>query len=171
MTEITLRPTADGYISEMWYGYANVSDDSDSTFIYKTNSTGWVRSAFSTLMSIPHNVTISKVEVKYRWRRAVSYNNPVNCKAFIRLGGTNYDAPQRTTSSASFVDQTETWAQNPATLTTWDRSDLNSMEFGVYGSPNHTKGGIYISEIYLIVTFFESAPFESAPMGGGAIMF
>ena len=165
MTEITLRPTADGYISEMYYGYAEVSDDSDSTYIFRSYSTDWFRSAFSTLMSIPHNATISKVEVKYRWRKG-SYDNPVNCKAFIRLGGTNYDAPQRTTSSTSYVDQTETWAQNPATLTTWDRSDLNSMEFGVYGSPNHTKGQINISEIYLIVTF------ESAPMGGAsAIMF
>jgi len=137
------------------YGHQCVSDNSDSTYVYKNLLSAWYHDSYECDFSeIPPGAIINSIKV---YGRVKQVRVDTRFKLGFCIGGTLYLGDQLDPdSSFGWFDQT--WLQNPAASRSWTYSDLSDIEVAV-SSYNYAQ----ISELYMIVNY--------TPKKKGALMF
>jgi len=159
--QVTRVPTANGGCTD-WSGnvpfYQQVDDpvgssDDDSTYIEGNVLNG--RASFSkAVVGLDSPGQVVKVSVVLRARKEGGATGKL--KAFVRIGGVNYDGSGELTLTTSYANLTETWTVNPATAQPWALSEVNGLEIGVLTSEASDYGypyNIRCTQIYLVVDY------------------
>lgn len=155
MTELSQRPTGDGSVNEITGGYADVSDDSDSTKLSTSSLFSYVTDLFTfadPADSIPEGATIDSVQLILRV--ASESGGTAGYKGALKIGSTVY------ASSGGFAGSTPTnytvsWALNPATGSAWLRSELN-IEAGVQLTSVVSGKSAYCYEVWRKINYTEA---------------
>lgn len=124
------------------------SSDGSTTYIYRTANTYAVDTYnFATpsetgqIASIAVHALVCSAGYKTTYQKLALY-----------IGSTVYYGSEKSTSSISFSEISETWETNPADSGAWDWSDLTDLQFGIA-----LKGtGTYLAactRIWLVITY------------------
>jgi hypothetical protein len=149
----TLRPNAAGDKSQFSCSgtpHEAVSDQSDTTYIYKGGS-----SNLTHLFNIPSMnaaSAIAKITV-YARAKQTDLSDGIYIEIKDSLGHTNSSA--RMNISDSWVTKSKEWATNPETTSAWTDEEINGLQIGVTGASvlYGASGYIQVSEIYIVVDY------------------
>ena len=123
----TFDPISAGFHTGWEGDFNSVVNPYDGRFIYAGAADlreSWVHSAYAGPGS---PTSIRAVVAKLTGDRGGS--GPQNVAPFLRIGGTDYDAPSVPLDYR--FKQLGVWAQNPATSSPWTAADLAALEAGV----------------------------------------
>jgi len=146
-----LRPDADSTTTDWTYTtngyYQDVSDETDSTYIYATNQS-LTCGFYLDDTSSSSGKTIVSVTLHGRIRNTTSSSIP---DLLIYTNGTYYYALSGIT--ASFVEYTEELTENPNTSAAWTSTEIDSLYLGARtpGSANTTQ----VADLWVTVEYTE----------------